>query len=1770
MDAGGKIEPSAGRGVAIVGMACTFPGAPNLETFWQNIVGKVDAVDDVPPERWDPEIFHDPQPGQPGRIYCKRGGYLPASIPFDPVEFGIMPSAVPGTEPDQFIVLKTARDALTDANYVDELPEGDRTELIMGRGNYLGPGFVNLIQRGPIVEQTLHILRQLHPEYGMEELGEIAKELRGQLPSFGPETAAGMIPNLTTGRVANRLGFTGPNFTIDAACASSLIATDIGVRDLLNGQCDVALVGGVHVFNNVPFLMVFCALHAMSLSSNIRPFDQRADGTMPGEGVGVLVLKRVEDAEKDKDRIYAVIRGVGTSSDGRAGSVTAPSVAGEELALRRAYDSAGISPETIRLVEAHGTATVVGDASEIQALTNVFGRSQEGTPVCALGSVKSMIGHAMPAAGMAAIIKSALSIYHGVLPPTLNCEQPLPQLEGNEAFFYMNTDTRPWVHGFQKFPRRAGVDAFGFGGTNAHVVLEEHSVDKPTEQVSLLRQWETEAFLIGGGSRQELLANAKQVLTAITKAPDICLKDLAYTLNTDIADCEQRLAIVASSSEDLRGKLERAIDRIEKPDCKQIKDVRGIYFFEEKLSQQGKLAFLLAGEGAQYVNMLSDLCIHFPEVRECFDNADRTAESIGVTLPSQDLFPPPTRTKEAEKRLWDIERATEAVLTADGALFTMLEKLGIKPDVMVGHSAGEWAAMAASGILDLQQFLSSFDKLHDVHVKLSERGDIPKATMLAVGSARETVEPIFEQAKGTTYIANDNCPHQVVVVGDDAALESGIVELKKQGIPFEKLPFDRGYHTPLFDCICEPLREYFSQLDFSSPKTPVYSCTTAELCPDDANELLELAVHTFARPLEFRKTIEKMYADGVRLFVEVGPKGNLTAFVDDILRKKPHLAIASDVSRRPGTTQLNHLVAMLAAQGVAMTLDHLYSRRAPQKLSLESVIKGKDQTAKRTTVELKLTFPVMSVAKREHKPVQQQVVPESVARTEAVSDVGVQEEPEVVHSEPDGIMQQHLRTMQRFLEIQQDTMQTYLSGEGSEELLPEGAVDAVLQPAMLSDEREYESAIDNSSPSEVEQPVQQPQPEVEPTTATDVDLATIETTMLDLVSEKTGYPKDMLDLDADMEADLGIDSIKRIEILGSFQQEFAEQFPVDQQEMDVEEIASQRTMRQLMAYLNDHLSGNSDTDVSSKVASATQEAAISGSDTGKGVRNFPLVGELIRSEADKEMTFLRKVDVEEDLYLEDHSFGRYISAYDASLRPLPVVPMTVALETMAEAAAVLAPDMRVVTILDARSMQWIQVPEGEESVYLQIAARRLPVDPNRIHVQIKRSEADGSLKPDAPVIAQMTAVLAPEFPEAPNSEKLLLAEERSPKVNAKQLYSDHWMFHGPRFQGVAGMSRIGQDGVDSELEALPRNKLFNSISDPDLLIDPCLLDAGGQMVGYWPLEYLETGRVVFPVGIQQLHLFGPPPAVGERVACQVRIQDTSPQLLKADIDFVDSAGKVCMRVIGWQDWRFFWPPEVYKFWKFPERTVPSMSLNLFGGESANEIDCRVAKSWGSMSAGMWQNSWACLLLGQEERRTFQSLKSEKRRAEWLLGRTAAKDAVRALVKKQKGIELYPADVCINSQEGKPVVSGKWVDECGQDISLSLSHKDDVAVAVAGISGNVGVDVERLRELKPSFESAAFSEKEKSLVDNLGATERNEWLLRFWCAKEAVGKAFGVGLKGGPQGQTVTRVDAVGGRIWVTLGEKLSAMFGSFAHESVLVYTQRQEDFVFAVTRIEKV
>jgi acyl transferase domain-containing protein/phosphopantetheinyl transferase len=939
--------------IAIIGMACIFPQAPDLQAFWNNILGGVDAVGEPVPQ-WDAARYIDS-----GRIKTAMGGWLKDLYRFDPREFGIMPNSLDGGEPDHFLALRVARDALADAGYHRSDADHRDTGIILGHSTYLHRGQVTVIQNNIVLDQTMALLQAALPHLDATAAQALRQLLQAKLPPTNADTAPGLVPNVMTGRIANRLNLHGPNYLVDAACSSSLLAVSAAVDELRAGRSRLMLAGGVNASLSADVSTIFTQLGALSARGRVRPFEAGSDGTLLGEGLGVVVLKRLSDALADGDRIYATVRGIGQASDGRGTGLLAPSVEGETLAIRRAYDTTGVEPSTVGLIEAHGTGIPLGDRTEISALKNVFGERQPGSAgSIAVGSVKSMISHCIPAAGVAGLIKSALALHHRVLPPTL-CESVNPELGIDSTRLYINTEAKPWISPIGQ-PRRAGVDSFGFGGINTHAIVEQ--APAAARRPALLAQWPFEMCVLSAQSVDALATAAETLLSSLQRNPGWQLDQLAAALAAADTGGPVRLALVVKSCEALAKALASAVPKLRDAKGATGWTTRAGAFFSSR-PQGGKLAFIFPGEGSQYLGMFADLALCFEEVREWLDFwRGLYAEEPGQTR-TDIVFPPateltPARRKQLESRLHDMDVGSEAVMVGGQAMFSLLGAFGVTPDVMLGHSSGESSALAASGALpshDLPRLAEFIRQLNAIYQRVLAAGEIPTGALLAVGALPAYMVHEAVAASGQRIdVAMDNCANQLVLYGQRAAIDDVQARLVSIGGICMPLPFDRGYHTPDFGQASAAFLHYYRAIELGVPRLPLYSCATTQPFPSTPDAVREIAAAQWSTTVRFRETVQNMFDDGVRCFVEVGPSGNLTAFVDDVLADQAHLALATNVRRRHGLEQFLSTLAQLWVNGRPVTLAALFERR--QVSSIDLAI---DQVAPRLPGLIDNTLPTL-------------------------------------------------------------------------------------------------------------------------------------------------------------------------------------------------------------------------------------------------------------------------------------------------------------------------------------------------------------------------------------------------------------------------------------------------------------------------------------------------------------------------------------------------------------------------------------------------------------------------------------------------------------------------------------------------------------------------------------------------------------------------------------------------------------------------------------------
>ncbi|MFJ1703214.1 beta-ketoacyl synthase N-terminal-like domain-containing protein, partial [Kitasatospora sp. NPDC088346] len=888
--------------VAIVGLSALYPKSRDLREFWGNVVEAADCIQDVPSTHWDVAEHYDPDPSAPDKTYSRRGGFIP-SVAFNPMEFGLPPTTLEVTDVLQLLSLVVARDVLRDAGAEQPWYRPERTGVILGI-----TGANQLTQPLSARLQT-PVLKEVVRSCGLTERDaeEIAEKFKLAFAPWEENSFPGMLGNVVAGRIANRLDLGGTNMTVDAACASSLAATKAAVSELLEGRADTMLAGGCDAENTIFMYLCFSKTPAFSRAGRIRPFDKDADGTLIGEGIGMLALRRLADAERDGNEIYAVIRGIGSSSDGRFKSIYAPRKEGQMVALRRAYEDARCTPDTVELFEAHGTGTAVGDATELSALAAVVSETTEQRQYAAVGSVKSQIGHTKAAAGAAGMIKLALALHHKVLPPTINVDEPNPAIDFAAGPFYVNTESRPWIKDPRRTERRAAISSFGFGGTNFHFVLQEHGegddlrVMFPVARVHLWHAPDTAA------------------LTALLAAG-------AEPVDGPVPAGHARLALVAAAGVDPAELRALALGELRaEPAAQEWSHPKGVWFRRAEAGT-GRVGALFAGQGSQYVNPGHRAVLALPPLRAAFDQANREFE--GAEPLSRIAFPAPAFGDAVRRAQEESLRRTEYAQPAIGALsvgqYRYLAGLGFTADGHLGHSFGELTALWASGALADQDYFA-LARARGAAMAPPADPSFDAGAMAAVGADDRQLAELLA-AHPELVVCNRNAADQVVLGGATAAVERLVASAGSHGLRISRLPVSAAFHTPFVAHAVEAFRAAVARVEVREPRRPVYANTPGGAYGADPAANAVLLAEQLVNPVHFADRVEEMYAAGFRTFVEFGPKGVLTQLVARILGDRPHHAVRLDGG--PGTDAdlaLKRAVAQLAVLGLPLSVADRYA-----------------------------------------------------------------------------------------------------------------------------------------------------------------------------------------------------------------------------------------------------------------------------------------------------------------------------------------------------------------------------------------------------------------------------------------------------------------------------------------------------------------------------------------------------------------------------------------------------------------------------------------------------------------------------------------------------------------------------------------------------------------------------------------------------------------------------------------------------------------------------
>ncbi|MBB5016759.1 acyl transferase domain-containing protein/NADP-dependent 3-hydroxy acid dehydrogenase YdfG [Chitinivorax tropicus] len=913
---------NAGRpsDIAIVGMASHFPDAATLYDFWTNIVNRKDSIIDVDQmngdEYWRKADFYDPDPTAPDKTYGHKAGFVPP-IEFDPVEFKLPPLMLESVSTAQIFALYVAKQAMQDARLIGDNPiptDKDRIGVILGGAGNGNTSFsLGSRQQSPYLKKVL-------VNTGLSEpvADEIISRANDLYLEWNEDSFPGFLGNVACGRIASYFDLGGTSYMVDAACASSLAAIKSAMGELADHSCDVVLTGGVNLENSVFSFLCFSKTPALSKSNISRPFDAESDGMMLGDGVGFLVLKRLADAERDGDRIYAVIKSLQASSDGRAKSIFAPRHEGQVKAMHRAYERAGVSPADIQLVEAHGTGTQSGDHTEIRSLRAVFEACQIPEGSIAIGSVKSQIGHTRCAAGAASMMKVALGLYHKVLPPTINVKQPSKELALEGSPFYVNTDSKPWFRPVSQAPRRAALSAFGFGGTNYHAILEEY---QPEQRATYRLNRRPEVVLLQADSPDALLVQGQAMLTAwqgkegLTAFRQHQLSSTGQAVPTSAA----RLAFAAEGLAQAIQLLGEALKQLSNKPDQDWEHPLGIYYKPFAKASMGRVVALFPGQGAQYVSMAREVVNDYPIVRQTIEMLDQVAHGQGLSPLSGVMFPPPAFSEatqnEQMQQITRTSRAQPAIGAISAGYFKLLQGMGLQPDFFAGHSYGEVAALWAAGALTDQDFVR-VSLARGAAVEASSEGDM--GAMLAAAMSEEQAETLLQQFPAL-IVANFNSPEQLVLGGASAVVQQALAFLNERKIRAQMLPVAAAFHTPFVEHACVPFQADLADIAFQTPQGKVYSTATAETHDSNPAAIKQALVKQLISPVRFTQTIEQIHAAGGDLFVEIGPKGILGKLVGDILKGKPHSVVSvNPAANGDASLQFKRALAKLLVEGVAL------------------------------------------------------------------------------------------------------------------------------------------------------------------------------------------------------------------------------------------------------------------------------------------------------------------------------------------------------------------------------------------------------------------------------------------------------------------------------------------------------------------------------------------------------------------------------------------------------------------------------------------------------------------------------------------------------------------------------------------------------------------------------------------------------------------------------------------------------------------------------------
>ncbi|NES79642.1 MULTISPECIES: type I polyketide synthase [unclassified Okeania] len=838
--------------IAIIGIGCRYPGgASTPETFWNLLQQGVDAITEIPKDRWNIDDYYDPDPETPGKIYTRYGGFIGQLQEFDSSFFGISAKEANYLDPQQRLLLEVVWESLENAAVNPQKLAKTQTGVFLGIGG--------------------------------SDYTQIAS---CDLEKINAYFASGNTQSTASGRVSYILGTTGPNLAVDTACSSSLVSFHLACSSLRNQESDLALAGGVNRIIAPLIHINHSRSRMLSADGRCKTFDASADGFVRSEGCGIVVLKRLSDAVADGDNILAIVRGTAINQDGHTSGLTVPNGLSQQAVIRKALKNGGVEPAHVSYVEAHGTGTSLGDPIEVGALAAVFGETHSQEQPLIIGSLKTNIGHTEAAAGIAGLIKVVLQMQHKQIAPHLHFNLPSPYINWSEFPAHVPTQVIPWQVGEKS--RVAGVSSFGFSGTNAHVVLEEAPAEEKTEEILELP---VQLLTLSAKTDSALTELVARYIRHLETHKEQTLADICYTAQTGRAHFHHCLAVVGTNKEELAAKLQQ---------YQAGKETAFLYSqANSPSSSTPKIAFLFTGQGSQYINMGRKLYDQAPVFRE---SIDRCSEILNSQLenPLLEILYPQTNVDSKPSLLDQTVYTQPALFAIEYALAKLWQSWGIKPDVVMGHSLGEYVAATVAGIWSLEAAL----KLVTARAKLIQK--LPKGgEMVSVMASIDKVIATVNPHKEKVGIAAINGPASVVISGSSLEVNQIVYKLESQGIKTKKLIVSHAFHSPLMEPILGDIETLVNQVKINQPQIPIISNLTGTIADNRITSAKYWVDHT-RQPVKFASAIENLHKSGYEICLEIGPKPILLGMARQCLPESRGVWLPS---LRPGVDEWQSMLS---------------------------------------------------------------------------------------------------------------------------------------------------------------------------------------------------------------------------------------------------------------------------------------------------------------------------------------------------------------------------------------------------------------------------------------------------------------------------------------------------------------------------------------------------------------------------------------------------------------------------------------------------------------------------------------------------------------------------------------------------------------------------------------------------------------------------------------------------------------------------------------------